>query len=147
MLDKMVEQARKGANIVRANRFRKGGSMVGCPWLKAVLVKYAAFTLRQLAGIPTHDSTNGFRSFSRHVIESVAVESGRGFTYSLEVLVKVHRLGWTIAEVPARWFERSHGTSRFNILGWLPQYLKWYRCGGATTYLRRPPSTVKLNQG
>jgi glycosyltransferase involved in cell wall biosynthesis len=146
MLDQMVVQARKGADIVCASRFMSGGSMVRCPWLKAVLVRSAAFTLHHFAGIPTHDATNGFRLFSRRVIESIEVESGRGFTYSLELLVKAHRLGWTIAEVPARWFERSEGTSRFKVLGWLPDYFKWYRYAFATTYLRRPASTVKLSK-
>jgi dolichol-phosphate mannosyltransferase len=147
MLEKMVEQARRGADIVCASRFMKGGSMERCPWLKALLVRSAAFTLRYFAGIPTHDPTNGFRLFSRRVIESIEVESDRGFTYSLELLVKVHRLRWHIAEVPARWFERSHGKSRFKVLGWLPDYLKWYCYAFATTYLRRSPSTVRLRQG
>lgn len=146
MLDKMVEHGRKGADIVCASRFMKGGSMVNCPWLKAFFVRSAAFTLCHFAGIPTRDPTNGFRLFSRRVIESIEVESERGFTYSLELLVKVHRLRWRIVELPAQWIERSVGSSRFEVLGWLPAYLKWYGYAFATTYFRRSPSTVKLNR-
>ena len=144
MLDSMVEQARTGADIVCGSRFMKGGSMVNCPWLKAFLVRSAAFTLCHFAGIPTHDPTNGLRLFTRRVIDSIEVESEIGFTYSLELLVKAHRLRWRVAEVPAEWFERSEGKSRFKVLGWLPAYLKWYGYAFATTYLRRPPSTVRL---
>ena len=43
-----------------------------------------------------------------------------------------------VGEVPALWFERQHGASRFRVLKWLPAYLRWYfpmrsprlSCGG-----------------
>jgi glycosyltransferase involved in cell wall biosynthesis len=39
ILDAMVAKAREGADIVCASRFIPGGSMVGCPWVKALLVR------------------------------------------------------------------------------------------------------------
>ena len=60
--------------------------------------------------------------------------------------MKAHRLGWTIGEVPVRWFERQHGASRFRVLKWLPAYLRWYCYAFATTLLRRPPDTVALKR-
>jgi dolichol-phosphate mannosyltransferase len=144
MLDRMVALARGGCDVVCASRFMPGGSMVGCPLLKAALVRAANFSLHQVARLPTHDASNGFRLFSRRVIERIAVESDQGFCYSIELLVKVHRLGWKIGEVPAQWFERRHGASRFRVLRWLPAYLRWYGYAFATTFLRRPPETVTL---
>jgi glycosyltransferase involved in cell wall biosynthesis len=144
MLDRMVELARAGCDIVCASRFMPGGAMVGCPLLKAVLVRSANFTLRHVARLPTTDASNGFRMFSRRVIDQIAVESDQGFCYSIELLVKAHRLGWRIAEVPVRWFERRHGASRFQVIKWLPAYLRWYGYAFATTFLRRPPNTVTL---
>jgi hypothetical protein len=78
------------------------------------------------------------------VIEQVEIESREGFCYSIELLVKAHRLGWRVGEVPARWFERQHGASRFRVLKWLPAYLRWFGYAFATTYLRRPPKTVVM---
>jgi glycosyltransferase involved in cell wall biosynthesis len=144
IIDRMVALARQGCDVVCASRFMPGGSMAGCPWLKAALVRTAAFTLHRLARLPTHDPTSGFRLFSRRVVDGIAVESDRGFCYSIELLVKAHRLGWRIGEVPARWFERTHGTSRFRVLRWLPAYLRWYRYAFATTLLHRPPGTVPM---
>lgn len=145
IIDVMVAAAAKGCDIVCASRFMAGGSMVGCPWLKATLVRAANFTLYHLARLPTHDASNGFRLFSRRVIDEIAIESDRGFCYSIELLVKCHRLGWRIGEVPARWFERAHGTSRFQVIKWLPTYLRWYAYAFATTYLMRSPRTVRMN--
>ena len=144
ILDRMVVLAGQGFDIVCASRFMPGGTMQGCPWLKAVLVRTAAFTLHRFARLPTHDATSGFRLFSRRVIEQIAVESDQGFCYSIELLVKAHRLGWRIGEVPALWFERKHGTSRFRVLRWLPAYLRWYGYAFATTILWRPARTVAL---
>jgi dolichol-phosphate mannosyltransferase len=142
VLDKMVAVGKQGCDVICASRFMPGGTMQGCAWLKATLVRTAAFTLYHVARLPTHDPTNGFRMYSRRVIEQVPVESDRGFCHALELLVKSHRLGWRVGEVPALWFERKHGSSRFQVLNWLPYYLRWYRYGFATTFLRRPPQSV-----
>ena len=144
ILDSMVALARGGSDIVCASRFMPGGKMEGCPWLKAALVRSAAFMLHRFAGLPTYDPTSGFRLFSRRVIERITIESDRGFCYSIELLVKAHRLGWKVSEVPAVWFERKHGVSRFKVLRWVPAYLRWFGYGFATRFLLRPPATVVL---
>jgi dolichol-phosphate mannosyltransferase len=144
IIDDMASLVRDGYDVVCASRFMPGGTMQGCPWLKAVLVRSAAFILNHFAALPTKDPTSGFRMFSRRVIDQIEVESDQGFCYSIELLVKAHRLGWRIGEVPALWFERQHGTSRFRVLKWLPAYLRWARYAFATTFLRRSPTTVLL---
>jgi glycosyltransferase involved in cell wall biosynthesis len=146
ILDAMVGRAQAGCDIVCASRFIPGGSMVGCPWLKALLVRAGNFTLYHLARLPTRDATNGFRLFSRRVVDEIVIESDRGFCYSIELLVKCHRLGWRVCEVPARWLQRTHGESRFKVIKWLPAYLRWYLYAFATTWLRRPPASVPRRQ-
>ena len=144
MVDRMVALAKDGCDVVCASRFMPGGAMVGAPLLKATLLRSANFTLHHAARLPTRDASNGFRLFSRRVIDRIAVESDQGFCYSIELLVKAHRLGWKIGEVPVQWFERRHGESRFRVLKWLPAYLRWYGYAFATTLLRRSPETVVL---
>jgi len=144
LLDPMAGKIEEGYDIVAPSRFMPGGCMIGCPPLKAVLVRTGAFVLYHVARVPTHDPTNGFRVFSRRVLDCIPIESSEGFTYSIELLAKCHRLGWRIAEVPAQWIERKKGTSRFRVLKWLPAYLRWCAYAFATTYLFRGPSTVSL---
>jgi glycosyltransferase involved in cell wall biosynthesis len=144
MLDAMVAKADSGCDIVCASRFMAGGGMHRCPWLKAVLVRAGNFTLYHVARLPTHDASNGFRLFSRRVIDKIAIESTRGFCYSIELLVKCHRLRWRVGEVPAQWYERTQGSSRFQVIKWLPDYLRWYAYAFATTYLRRPAASVPM---
>jgi glycosyltransferase involved in cell wall biosynthesis len=143
-IDPMVQEFRRGCEIVVASRFIRGGCMKGCPWLKAALVRSSAFALHYLGRLPTHDPSNGLRIFSRRTLDNIPIESTVGFAYSIELLVKAHRLGWPIGEVPAAWLERRAGKSRFQVLKWVPQYLKWFFYAFATTYLFRGPQTVAL---
>jgi dolichol-phosphate mannosyltransferase len=149
-IDGMVAKAEGGCDIVVASRFVPGGCMVGAPWLKGFLVRAASFTLYYLARLPVRDASNGLRLFSRRVIDEIAVESDSGFCYSIELLVKCHRLGWPIGEVPIEWYERTAGQSRFRVMKWLPKYLRWYFYAFATTWLgarsvtRKQPSTAAV---
>lgn len=137
ILDKMYEKFLEGNDIVAASRFIKGGSMKGCPLLKSILVRSASFSLYYLSSIPIKDASNGFRLFSSRILKKVEIESKVGFAYSLELLAKCNRLEYRITEVPAQWEERSEGSSRFKVIKWLPQYLKWYIYGLSTTWLKR----------
>jgi dolichol-phosphate mannosyltransferase len=145
-IDPMMAKFREGCEIVVASRFAPGGCMKGCPVLKAVLVRVSAFALYHFARVPTGDPSNGLRIFSRRVLDTIQIESTVGFAYSIELLVKAHRLGWRVGEVPALWFERRAGKSRFQVLKWVPQYLKWFAYAFATTYMLRGPQTVALKK-
>ncbi len=137
LIDPLVEKFRQGFDVVCPSRFISGGSMEGCRWYKALPLRIAAWTLTHIARFPAHDPTNGFRLFSRRLLDAVTVESSVGFTYSIELTAKCHRLGWKIGEVPARWFERSEGKSRFRVFDWAGSYLRWYFYIFETTFLRR----------
>lgn len=146
-LDEMVDLVRGGADIVCPSRFMGDGCMVGCPIVKATLVRLTAWFMYHVVGVPTRDPTNGFRLFSRRVIDRIPIETEAGFAYSLELLVKAQRLGWHIEERPVQWFERKAGRSRFRILTWAPSYLRWVWYALATRFLGRGPETVVLRDG
>ena len=146
VIDKMVDLFWQGNEIVCASRFIHGGSMVNCPWPKAILVRAVSFSLYHFARLPSHDSTNAFRLFSRKLLGQVTIDSKDGFTYSLELLAKCHRLGLQVTELPAKWFERNKGVSRFRVLRWAPAYLRWYFYVFTTTYLLRGKNNKPSHQ-
>jgi hypothetical protein len=137
LIDKMIACFQDGNDVVAPSRFIYGGVFEGCPWLKNFLVRATSWSMNVLASVPIHDATNGFRLFSRRLLETVQLESSKGFTYSIELLVKCHRLGWKMAELPAKWYERTSGKSRFKVFLWAQAYLHWYWYAFETTYLRR----------
>jgi dolichol-phosphate mannosyltransferase len=145
-LDAMVAKFKEGCDVVCASRFMAGGRMVGCPPLKAAIVRTSAWVLSRLARVPTRDPSNGFRLFSRRVLGSIPLDSTEGFTYSIELMLKADRLGWRVGEVPVEWHERKTGQSRFKILRWLPGYFDWFVYAFQTAYLGRGPETVTLRK-
>ena len=111
--------------------------MKGCPIFKSIIVRLASWSLYTFSSIPVKDASNGFRLFSHNLLKKVKLESKLGFAYSLELLVKCERLELKISEVPAKWEERTEGSSNFKILNWLPQYIKWYLYGLETYWLKK----------
>jgi dolichol-phosphate mannosyltransferase len=116
----------EGADIVSGSRYMPGGSQTGGPRLKTLLSRTAGLSLHYVGRLPTHDATTNFRAYSRRFLDDVVVESVRGFEVGLELMTKAHRLGYRIDEVPSSWTDRTAGTSKFDLVGWLPAYLHWY---------------------
>jgi len=143
LIDHMIEEFDDGCHIVAPSRFMQGGSMKKCPLLKKILVRFFSFTLYRLSSIPVQDASNGFRLFSKELIKKVSIESKLGFAYSLELLVKCHRLGMKITQIPASWEERINGKSNFKILDWSKEYLKWYFYGLNTSWFNKKRVNLK----
>ena len=146
IIDSMYKKFIQGSDVVVASRFIPGGSMIGCPLVKSILVRAASFSLFMLSSIPVKDASNGFRLFSRKALNLINIESTHGFTYSLEILVKCNRLKLPIEEVPAQWIERKEGKSNFKVFFWLKMYLRWYRYGLETTWFNSPITPQCLNR-
>jgi len=124
-IDLMYRLIEKGNDIVCASRYMKGGSQIGGPYFKGLFSRLAGTSLFYL-GLPTHDPTNAFKMYKKSVFDGIKIESDGGFEYNLEVVVKAHKKGLKISEVPATWRDRAVGKSKFKLLKWLPKYLKWY---------------------
>jgi hypothetical protein len=124
--EEMVSRAERGAAVVCASRYMRGGRQIGGPWLKGLLSRTAGVTLRWLAGVPTHDPTNSFKAYRRDFLARTPIESPAGFSLALELTVKAHFAGERVEEIPATWRDRTAGESRFRLLAWLPDYLRWY---------------------
>ena len=125
LICKMFNKYNEGYDIVCASRFIDGGSYQGAPLVKRLIVKFVSFTLTNFTSLPTKDATNGFRLFSKSVVEKFPIESKKGFTFSIELLAKAYRNNYKIAEMPEKWPERTSGESKFSYYS-IPFYFKWY---------------------
>ena len=114
-LGEMVARAEAGADVVCASRYMEGGRQIGGPRFKAFLSRAAGVTLHYLSGLPTHDPTNSFKAYRRDFLQRTPIESRAGFALALELTVKAHFLGGRVEEVPATWYGRTRGESRFRL--------------------------------
>ncbi|MGI8419343.1 MAG: glycosyltransferase [Candidatus Levyibacteriota bacterium] len=120
---KLLEQ---GYDIVCASRYMPGGEKIGGPFLKTFLSKAAGMTLQKLYSVPTHDATNAYKMYKNTLLKNITIESKGGFEYSLEIVLKAHKGGYKITEIPTVWKDRVDGKSNFKLWKWLPQYIKTY---------------------
>ena len=125
LIAKMFYKFCEGYDIVCASRFIDGGSYEGAPLIKRLIVKFVSFTLTNFTSLPTKDATNGFRLFSKSIVEKFPIESKKGFTFSIELLAKAYRYNYKITELAEKWPVRTSGESKFSYYT-IPFYLKWY---------------------
>ncbi len=126
VVNAMVREADRGADVVSASRYMTGGSQTGGPRIKGFLSRTAGLSLHLLTRIPTHDPTNSFRLYRTSFLRAVELESRGGFEIGLELTVKAYLSGRLVSEVPSAWTDRSGGESKFHLWQWLPLYLRWY---------------------
>lgn len=129
-IDQMVALAQaRGAGVVAASRYMKGGRQIGGPKLKSLMSRSAGLSLYYGAGLPIHDPTSNFKLYSGAFLASIEIESRAGFELALELSTKAFESGWQLAEVPTTWHDRTAGESHFELRKWLPEYLRWYVFG------------------
>ena len=126
VVDVMAAKLDEGFDLVCGSRYMKGGKQNGGPFLKSLFSRTAGLSLHYFTRIPTHDVTNSFKMYSKRLLDNITIESSGGFEIGLEITVKAYTQGYSIAEVPSEWFDRTEGTSNFHMWKWMPKYLKWY---------------------
>jgi dolichol-phosphate mannosyltransferase len=140
LLPRMEGLLAEGFDLVAPSRYMRGGRQLGGPWLKRMLSGLAGRSLHLLAGLPTHDPTNNFKLYRTSMLREIDIVSCGGFDLALEITVKAWRAGYRIAELPATWWDRSAGQSRFRLWKWLPNYLRWYGLAFLPRWRVKPPA-------
>lgn len=101
-------------DLVIGSRYIKGGKVVNWPLKRLLLSKYASTYTRFVTNIPLHDTTGGFKCFTRKTLESIKLEDiiSNGYIFQLELNYKVWINGMKIKEIPIVFYERKHGKSK-----------------------------------
>ncbi len=127
MIDPLARLVERGVVVAAASRYSPGGQQVGGPIVKGLVSRTAGRTLGTFARVGTDDATNSFKAYSTDFVREVGIDSRSGFEIGLELTAKARRLRLPVAELPTIWLERTLGESRFDMRGWIPKYLRWYR--------------------
>jgi dolichol-phosphate mannosyltransferase len=125
-IDEMASLVRRGNVIAAGSRYMKGGVQDGGPFIKSLASRVAGVSLFHLARVGTHDATNSFKAYQTEFVRRVGVESTAGFEIGIELVAKARRMRQPVAEIPTKWLDRTDGESRFDVVGWIPKYLRWY---------------------
>jgi glycosyltransferase involved in cell wall biosynthesis len=126
-IDRLTNLVDRGVVIAAASRYMGGGRQIGGPPLKTTLSKLAGLSLYWFGRVGTRDATNSFKAYDTAFVRDVGIDSDTGFEIGIELVAKARRLRRPVAEIPTIWLERHTGTSRFQVVKWVPRYLEWYR--------------------
>ncbi len=153
VVNKMIEQTRRGHDLVLASVYGRYGRVVGAPFSRLVLSKGANLLMKATFRIPRVNTFSSFFRLHRAALIKRAFDAygdrlieEPGFICMVELLVKLHHLGARITEVPMLLDANIRiGDSKMKVLRNIRSYLSLiYR------YLfrdaLRPPAPELLGQ-
>ncbi len=113
-LPEMVSGLAK-AEFVIGSRYTKGGSL-DYPPSRVVLSRTANFLTRLLLQIPLAETTTSYRGFQRSLLERLDIDAieSEGYSYFVESIYQVSRLGRPMAEFPIHFADRRAGETKIS---------------------------------
>jgi dolichol-phosphate mannosyltransferase len=114
MLDALGGIPRPG--LVIGSRWIPGGSVVNWPRSRLLLSRTANLYARLALGMPTRDITAGYRAYPMDVLAAITADvSSHGYSFQIEMALRVFHLGLPIIEVPIVFRERENGSSKMSL--------------------------------
>jgi dolichol-phosphate mannosyltransferase len=137
-LPRLLETVENGADVVIGSRYVRGGGVSGWSRRRHLLSWSANKYAKSLLGLPTRDSTSGFRCYRREVLESLDLTSiaTDGYAFQVEMTYLAWRAGFNIVEIPIVFRERSAGKSKMSRQI-VVEGLVWVTTRGARELRRR----------
>lgn len=104
------------ADMSIGSRYIKGANVVNWPLGRIIMSYYASVYVRFITGIHVMDTTAGFVCYRRKVLETIRLDDIRfiGYAFQIEMKFTAWKHGFTIAEVPIIFTDRTEGTSKMS---------------------------------
>jgi dolichol-phosphate mannosyltransferase len=114
-LPAMLERAREYPVVIGSRYVRDGGTI---NWqIRRILLSWLAnkFAARLLK-IPVRDGTSGFRLYRAEALRTIRFDAVKstGYSFLVELLYRLHRNRFEIAEVPIVFYDRTGGSSKLS---------------------------------
>lgn len=106
----------KTCDVVIGSRYVSGGKIIGFNAFRTYLSASAQLFSKYLLGLPTHDSSSGFRAYKKKVITKIKPSSikSQGYSFLIEMIYRCHKASFKICEVPIVFAVRSKGKSKLS---------------------------------
>lgn len=106
VLSDMLKHLNSGFDVALASCYAKGGGIEGTTYFRMLMSKTANFIIKIRFGLWKYSTFSSFyRAYSCQCIKTAfekdpSIMTMEGFTCVVEMLVKLHRMGFRIGEVP-----------------------------------------------
>ncbi len=116
-LPRLVKAIEEGADVAIGSRYVPGGSTPDWPVHRRLISRAGNRYARVMLGTPIHDSTAGFRAFTRTALARLPYQDAEasGYGFQVEMAWRAHQRGLAIVEVPISFKDRKRGTSKMGL--------------------------------
>jgi dolichol-phosphate mannosyltransferase len=115
----MIDVLEKGADMVLASRFVRGGSVDASWGMYRKLLSWWAnrFYVPTILHIPIYDATGGYRLWRRETLIGLNLDQiqSNGYVFQVEMAYVAVRLGYSVVEVPIHFPDRQRGESKMDM--------------------------------
>lgn len=103
-------------DVVMSSRWMPGGEIRNWPKYRQFISHIGTSYARMALKLPFSDLTGGFRVYSAHLINRLALHEiqSEGYCFQIEMILASHAAGATISEVPVTFIERELGRSKMS---------------------------------
>jgi dolichol-phosphate mannosyltransferase len=132
------ESGRAGADLAIGSRWVRGGKVVNWPKSREALSRCANIYIQVMLGMGVRDATAGFRAYRAETLRTISLDDveSTGYSFQIDLTIRVHQAGLKIVEIPITFVEREHGASKMSgniILEAFWRVAQW----GTKSWLRR----------
>jgi dolichol-phosphate mannosyltransferase len=115
-LPRLLEAAAAGADAVIGSRYVPGGSVVNWPRHREFLSKGANIYVRLMLGTSIRDATGGYRVYRASTLRRIDLNNveSAGYSFQVDLTLRVLQAGLTVTEVPITFVERELGASKMS---------------------------------
>jgi len=104
------------ADVVIGSRYCEGGRVENWPLRRRALSRFANDYVRVITGLRAHDTTSGFRCYTRRALRRLLEGrvAAEGYAFLVEAAFRAQREGLKLAEVPITFTDRREGQSKMS---------------------------------
>jgi dolichol-phosphate mannosyltransferase len=115
-LPKLLAAVSAGADGVIGSRWVPGGKVVNWPKKREALSRGANIYTRLMLGFSIKDATGGYRAYRAATLRKIDLANveSTGYSFQIDITIRVLKAGLRIVEVPITFVEREHGVSKMD---------------------------------
>ena len=115
-LERLYDACKKGADFSVGSRYLTGVNVVNWPMSRVLLSYLASKYVRIITGLPIHDTTAGFKCFTKKVLQKINLDKIQfvGYAFQIEMKFKAWKHGFNLKEVDIVFTDRTKGESKMS---------------------------------
>jgi dolichol-phosphate mannosyltransferase len=133
-LPRLLAALGEGVDGVIGSRWVPGGKVVNWPRKREILSRGANIYTRMMLGFGIKDATGGYRVYRATTLRNIDLANveSTGYSFQIDITIRVIRAGMRIVEVPITFVEREHGVSKMDSSVIREAFLRVFQWGVQT---------------